>query len=371
MDVVVVGAGPAGWAVAYQCAGLGLRTALLDPDPYAPWPATYGLWADQCAALPPTAEVTKATAVRAAGRRLDRGYCVLHNESVLAGFAQSDVTVFACRVRAAEHGPRGSTIVLDDGRRLACAVVVDASGARRVLSGGPTRAPRTEQTAFGVVVPATAASRFVAPGEAVFMDDWITDGGIATFLYAVPLPGDRVLLEETSLAARPGVARDVLAARLRSRGITLTRQTEWVRFPLDITPPWRGDAVPFGAAAGMVHPATGYSLGDALTVAPVVAGAIAGALADGPAKARAAARAAVWSPAARLVHGLRLRGLRTLTALPAERFPAFFDTFFTLPADLRDAYLTGRDDVRGTTAAMATMFRHVPWRIRTTMATLR
>ncbi|SDI75510.1 lycopene cyclase (CrtL-type) [Actinokineospora alba] len=367
----MVGAGPAGWAVAYHCAGLGLRTGLVDPDPYGPWAATYGVWDDQCAFLPPEAQVTRATAVRAAGRRLERGYRVLHNESVLAGFARSDVTVFAGRVRGAEHGPRGSTITLDDGRRIACAVTVDASGARRVLTGGSPRPPRTEQTAFGVIVSAKAASAFVAPGEAVFMDDWITANGLATFLYAVPLPGNRVLLEETSLAARPGVARDVLVSRLRSRGISLTDETEWVRFALDIAPPWGGDVVAFGAAGGMIHPATGYSLGDALAVAPQVAGAIAAALPDGPAKARAAARAAVWSPAARVVHGLRLRGLRTLTALPAERFPAFFDTFFALPADLRDAYLTGRDDVRGTTAAMAALFRDVPWRIRRTMAILR
>ncbi|MBC6449943.1 lycopene cyclase family protein [Actinokineospora xionganensis] len=371
MDVVVVGAGPAGWAVAHHCAGLGLRTALVDPDPYAPWAATYGVWDDQCAFLPPGAQVTRATAVRAAGRRLDRGYCVLHNETVLAGFAKSDVTIFAGRALGAEHGPQGSTVTLDDHRRVACAVVVDASGGRRVLTGGLQRGPRTEQTAFGVVVPAKAAAAFVAPGEAVFMDDWITDGGLATFLYAVPLPGGRVLLEETSLAARPGVARDVLASRLRSRGVTLTDETEWVRFALDLGPPRGGDAVAFGAAGGMIHPATGYSLGDALTVAPQVAAAIAGALPEGPAKARAAARATVWPPAARVVHGLRARGLCTLTALPAERFPAFFDTFFALPADLRDAYLTGRDDMRGTTAAMAAMFRDVPWRIRRTMAILR
>jgi lycopene beta-cyclase len=367
VDVVVVGAGPAGWAVAYHCAAVGLRTAIVDPDPFAPWPATYGLWRDQCDALPPGSTVTDATAVWAAGRRLDRGYCLLHNESALAGYALGGVTAIVGRVRAADHGPHGATVTFADGTRLACAVVIDASGARRVLTGGPPTGRRAEQTAFGVVVAAGSAG--VAPGEAVFMDRWITDGGLATFLYAVPLPGDRVLLEETSLAARPGVTQDVLRGRLLSRGVDLSGETEWVRFPLDIAPPWRRATVAFGAAAGMIHPATGYSLGDALTVAPQVARAIADA--EDPAKARAAARVAVWSPAARAVHALRVRGLRTLLALPADRVPAFFDTFFALPDDLQRAYLTGREDIVGTTAAMFALFRAAPWRIRRTMSVLR
>ena len=50
IDVLVVGAGPAGRAVAVACAARGLRTAVLDPEPTRPWRSTYGLWHDT---LPP------------------------------------------------------------------------------------------------------------------------------------------------------------------------------------------------------------------------------------------------------------------------------------------------------------------------------
>ncbi len=41
-DVVVVGAGPAGRALAGACASRGLHTALVDPAPARAWRITYG-----------------------------------------------------------------------------------------------------------------------------------------------------------------------------------------------------------------------------------------------------------------------------------------------------------------------------------------
>ncbi|SDC14601.1 FAD-dependent oxidoreductase [Actinokineospora iranica] len=369
MDVVVIGAGPAGWAVADACARRGLDVLVVDRDPYAAWPATYGLWDDQRAALPTGARTVQASAVRAAGRTLARGYAVLDNASVLAAFARGPVQVRADQVVGAEFGARGATVALASGGRVACRVVVDASGARRVVSGGPPLGLRVEQTAYGMVLPATAVGRLVAPGEAVFMD-WSAP---PTFLYAVPLPGDRVLVEETSLARRPGLGFAELRARLAARlgSAVAPLAVERVRFALDIgpTPLWHRGSVPFGAAAGMVHPATGYSVGDALATAPKVAEAIAAT--RGARAAAAAARAAVWPPAARAVHVLRQRGLRALLALPPDRTPAFFDAFFALPDDLQRAYLSGREDVRGTAAAMAALFRSSPWEIRAKLALTR
>jgi lycopene beta-cyclase len=45
MDVLVVGGGPAGSALAGACARRGLATGLLAPAPERPWTATYGMWA--------------------------------------------------------------------------------------------------------------------------------------------------------------------------------------------------------------------------------------------------------------------------------------------------------------------------------------
>jgi lycopene beta-cyclase len=368
-DAVIAGGGPAGWALAVACARRGLATALVAPRPDAPWPATYGLWADQAAGLP---AVVAASEVRAAGRTLERGYRVIDNAATLAAWMSCGVEA----VRGSVVGVGGvdspvrpdSLVRLDDGRELRARVVVDATGHRRRLSGGSRPGPRVEQTAAGVILPAGAATAFAPEGAAVFMDGWDTADGVATFLYVVPLPGGRTLVEETSLAARPGVPvgllRGRLARRLDRAGIDARdAAVEHVRFPMDVPVRGRGPAVPFGAAAGMVHPATGYSVGDALAAAPAVAEAIA----HGP----AAARSAIWSPPARAVHALRVHGRRALLSLPPAGVPEFFDLFFALPAHQQRAFLSGRTDVAGTSAAMAALFAAAPWRLRRRLAILR
>ncbi|HWQ15615.1 MAG TPA: lycopene cyclase family protein, partial [Roseiflexaceae bacterium] len=51
-DALVVGAGPAGLAIAAALCEAGLRVAGLAPRaPDAPWPNTYGIWCDELAPL--------------------------------------------------------------------------------------------------------------------------------------------------------------------------------------------------------------------------------------------------------------------------------------------------------------------------------
>ncbi|SFQ49762.1 lycopene beta-cyclase [Amycolatopsis arida] len=373
-DVVVAGSGPAGWAVAAACAREGLHTVLVDPAPDRHWPATYALWRDELPELPATAVAAAPRRVLAAGTTLApvaRDYLIVDNAGLRAWLTDDRVDVVTGAVRAAHHGPRGATVVLADGRRLATGVVVDATGARRVLTGGPPRGPCTEQTAFGVVLPAADAAALLPDpaGTALFMD-WRAPAPAADpgFCYVIPLGRDRVLVEETSLARRPGLGLDVLATRLRSRlaaaGITARGTEERVRIPLDLPLPRPDRTVPFGVAAGLVHPATGYSVATSLRLAPLVAAAVAGGLGRGP---RAAARAAwheLWPPGALAVHALRRHGLRALRALPPELVPAFFDAFFALPVERQRAFTSERTNPRLVAAAMAALFRPVPWRLR-------
>ncbi|HEU5470386.1 MAG TPA: lycopene cyclase family protein [Actinophytocola sp.] len=354
-DVLVAGAGPAGWAAAAACARHGLETVLVDPDPHARWPATYGLWADECALLPDGSRwvAAPARAFALSEHRLARDYAVLDNESVRTALAGAPVRVVRGRAVAALGGPRGVTVRLAAGGLLAAAVVVDATGARRVLSGGPAPGPRAEQTAYGVVLPDRA-------DEAVFMDWRPAPGfGAGSFRYAVPLPGGATLVEETSLASRPGLDPARLRDRLAARGIAAgAGRIERVRIPVDLpVPAGRPGVVAFGAAAALVHPATGYSVADTFRLAPRLAGAIGAALPRGPHAALRAGRHALWPPAARAVHALRRRGLAVLLRLPPHRVPAFFELFFGLPAELQRGYLGEREDVRLTAAAMTEMFR--------------
>ena len=348
--MLVAGAGPSGWALAHACAERGLWTALVAPRPRRVWWQTYGVWADECG--PAVAKtVSEAIAFGRLEHRLSRRYAILDNDATLRKLSAAPVTVLDDRVAARHDGPLGSTVELASGRTVAAAMVIDATGARRGAA---------EQTAVGGYV--SDAAGLLPAGKALFMD-WRGDG---TFLYAVPV-GDRVLVEETSLAARPGMPLAELRARLARRGIALDPSLgeERVRFPLDAS---RAAGPSFGAAAGIIHPATGYSVGTSLTLAPSVADAIADALPRGPVAARRAVRQVVWPQSAKVVHALRRKGLRALLGMAPERLPDFFDTFFALPDELQHAYLSGRTDVRGSVAAMAALFRTSSWAVKRDLA---
>lgn len=362
-DILVAGAGPAGWALAGACARLGLDTELVDPAPDRPWRATYGAWrAELPAALTSTVAASgHGRAIGTAGHELEWDYAVLDNDALRAALASPGI-----RVRTGQVRPG------DDHR---AAVLVDATGQRRSLLGGARRSPAAEQTAVGIVVDADVAAPLVEPGRALFMD-WRChhgESGWPSFLYGVPVAPRRVLLEETSLARRPGLSLAVLRrrlhARLDSHGIEVgDRAEERVRFVVDTPLPprraRRGPVVPFGAAAPLIHPATGFSVAAALRLAPRLAAALRDGLEGGPARAAAAGWRTVWSRRALAVHGLRRAGLEAMLAMPPQQVPGFFDVFFELPQRHRWTYLTAREDLGGMAAAMRELFVAAPWPLR-------
>ncbi|MGQ0573945.1 MAG: lycopene cyclase family protein [Pseudonocardia sp.] len=407
-DVLVVGGGPAGRALAAATARCGLRTTLLDPAPDQPWRALYGAWsADLPADLP-----ERVVAARARGRAITTGehdlgweYAVL-DVPALRAHLDDEMAAAGVRVRAgralpvdgddrrrgtrdrarggdrrswtggraqggpaSRNGDHGTACVALAGAASASArVVVDAGGRWQPLSAHrPGRLP-AEQTAVGLVVDEAVATPLVAPGEALFMD-WRRDHGEPgwpTFLYAIPLGGGRVLLEETSLARRPGlplpVLRRRLLARLARHGIVPPADADEDRVHFPVDPP-RHPGLGFGAAAPFVHPATGFSVAASLRLAPALARALA-AHAGSPTDAVAAARRVLWPPAARVVHALRHVGLEALLRMPPEQVPGFFAVFFDLPERHRWAYLTGRADLPGLAVAMAALYRRADWPLR-------
>jgi lycopene beta-cyclase len=382
IDVLVAGGGPAGWAVAAACARLGLATELIDLAPDRPWRATYGSWRAELPGdtHPAIAAAGRGEAIGTTTHHLGWEYAVLNNTVLRDGFARAPVTVIKGRVRAARPDPQGVTVDVTSGQRRA-ALVLDATGAARSVLGGSSRGVSADQTAVGVLVDADAARTLVTPGTALFMD-WRPhhgETGWPTFLYGVPVTTDQVLLEETSLARRPGLGLTTLRRRLHARlayhGIAIPPGgEERVRIPVDRPLParadWHGPVVPFGAASPLVHPATGYSVATALHLAPRVATAVRDALQrGGSAAAGAAAWRTVWSPAALVVHALRRRSLESLLRIPSELVPKFFDVFFALSPQHRWAYLTGRDNVQGSAAAMAALFAASPWWLRRRLVT--
>lgn len=376
-DVVVVGGGPAGRAIAAACSDLGLRVTLLDPAPHQVWPDIHASWLDE---LPPpvrhTAPATVTARMLVYGttlREWPRPHAVLDNAALWKHFWRKDVVEVTGRAVAVDHGPAGSTVRLRNGRVINATVVVDATGSSRALSGGrPQRTP-AQQTAVGLILDASDADALCPADSGVFMD-WRaaadTRGGWPTFHSVTRITPDRVLVSETSLIRRPGLPLALLRRRLRGRlstaGIPVPRDApeERVRFPVDDPIPDQGRVVPFGTAAGHVHLAAGSSVAASLRLAPWIASALSAGLASGPTSAAKAAWSILWPPAALVGHGMRSRALQSLVSLPPHRVPELFEVFFSLPPEQRSALWGPGHEAVPTAAALSALFGSASWRLR-------
>ncbi|WP_207838926.1 lycopene cyclase family protein [Williamsia soli] len=348
VDLAVVGAGPAGRAIAHRGAGAGLCASIIDPDVDARWKPTYAAWADDLPdwLMPSVVTASSPTvAVYTPARKvLDRAYVTLGTAELQESLTLDGVSVQPHRAAVVGR----DSVQLDDGTVVRARCVVDARGLR------DPRAPA--QTAYGIVVARSVAEPILEGAGAILMD-WrgAHDDPTPTFLYVIPLDDDRVLLEETCLAAAPAMSirelRGRLTARLGHLGLDISDldvlDTEKVHFALLDTArrPWQpGRPLRFGAGGGMLHPATGYSVAESLSAADELIGAV--ATGDDPARA-------LWPWQARAVYRLRVRGLTALLNLPQSDLAGFFDAFFAAPARHRRAYLSGRRHVGGTLGAMA------------------
>ncbi|MCY7395524.1 MAG: lycopene cyclase [Nocardioides sp.] len=369
-DLVVVGAGPAGRALAAAAVTASLDVVVVDPDPDRAWTSTYAAFAHELAPeVPRTATMARpGVATRRGGTSwLADPYVVIDTARLQHSLRLDGVRLV--RGRARTLSPTG--VDVPGHGTVTGRVVVDARGA---LTTG-----RTVQTAYGVVLGRYEAEPLLARGDGLFMD-WrphhgADPGGPPTFCYVVPLDDERVLVEETSLAARPGLATAELRARLRHRlahhGIAEApdRPEERVRFALAVPlgrAQWAGraPAVPrIGAAAPVVHPATGYSVAASLRLGPLLAAA----LADGADAVDL--HGLIWPRSALATHALRLRGLRVLTSFGADETDRFFAAFFTLAPHHQRAYLCGRDHPGATMRAMAALLPRLDPDLRRTVPT--
>ena len=168
-------------------------------------------------------------------------------------------------------------------------------------------------------------------------------------MYVMPLKGNKVFFEETSLVARPAVSfqecKDRFFKRLRHLGIKVDKVTEeeYCYIPMGGALPIRDQRIlGFGGAAAMVHPSTGYHLCRCLMGATDAARAIKNELAsEKPNIDRAVASAyhALWSP-----DNIRQRNFATfggefLMKQNVVGLRGFFDGFFRLPLEQWGGYV--------------------------------
>ncbi|XP_022036777.1 lycopene epsilon cyclase, chloroplastic [Helianthus annuus] len=155
----------------------------------------------------------------------------------------------------------------------------------------PPRMIGLEQVAF-YLVPSVSWVESIPydPSLMVFMDyrDYTKhksqslEAQYPTFLYVMPMSPTKVSFEETCLASKEAMPFELLKTKLMSRlktmgiRITKTYEEEWSYIPVGGSlPNTEQKNLAFGAAASMVHPATGYSVVRSLSEAPNYAAVIA------------------------------------------------------------------------------------------------
>ncbi|KAI8474141.1 MAG: lycopene cyclase protein-domain-containing protein [Monoraphidium minutum] len=382
VDVLIAGCGPAGLYLAAQMAERGLSVGLVGPD--KPFVNNYGVWVDEFKAvgMEHTLELTFPDAQcwfgegteKFVGRSYGRVSRRLLRAHLLKLCAAAGVAYLPDEVAAIDT-PEGAGAVSEvrtaGGAAVTARLVTLASGqaAGRFLryeGGAPAVAA---QTAYGIEAEVEGYGGAYDPEAMLFMDYrrhhtgvwegsaprldggnhpnandglWGSAGEVPSFLYAMPLGGGKVFLEETCLVARPALPFGVLKRRLERRmaamGIKVVKvhEEEWSYIPVGGPLPAEGQAVAaFGAAANLVHPATGFSVSRSLREAPAAAAAAAAALAApgaGAREASAAVWAALWPAERRRQAAFHLFGMELLTQLDLGATNDFFRTFFSLPS---------------------------------------
>jgi lycopene beta-cyclase len=272
-------------------------------------------------------------------------------------------SVVAGSARAVE----GGRVEIEDGGRrhgVEASLVIDATGADTpFVLRERAQGVAAVQSAYGLVAEVTGMPN---QGAAVLMDWSGPDRRDPSFLYALDYGGGVWLVEETSLAHRPGLSDGELERRLQERlamigaQIISVQRVERVRFPMDVPMPMVPQVVvAAGAAAAIVHPATGYSVAASLRIA----GDLAAAIARSPGDAKAS-WAAVWPRRRIAARRLERYGMERLLTMDQRTTRAFFDAFFSLPPHRQAAYLGGTATPGELSVAMARVFAASPWRVR-------
>ncbi|CAD7696972.1 unnamed protein product [Ostreobium quekettii] len=393
-DVAVVGCGPAGLALAGELGKRGMRVVLVGQD--SAFVNNYGVWRDEFRelGLEHVLECQWDDSVCFFGEgqevRVGRGYgrvCrrrlrqhlleVCRSEGIGGGVAFHEGLVDAVD---SERGSDTSTLRCKDGSEVRARLVTLASGAAagRFLEYETDTPQPAGQTAYGIEAEVEGYEKGFDPKAMLFMDYrrhhtglwedtahtiqagkhpnagdglWGTSNEVPSFLYAMPLSDGTVFLEETCLVARPALPFATLKRRLERRlaaqGIRVKRvlDEEWSYIPTGGPLPAQGQAITaFGAAANLIHPATGYSITRSFQEAPAMADAIVDALKSCPLIGQRADRVwdTLWSQEKRKQAAFHVFGMELLVNLDLASTNNFFKTFFRLPEYFWQGFLASK-----------------------------
>ena len=372
-SLLLLGAGPIGLTAAAEASRGATHLRCIAPNKVAPWGPNYGIWQRDASRLHLTSDLRHAfdeVTVRFASgreRRLPLGYAFLDNSRLQQRLLQASAPHWESEeVLSIADAPTAATVTLRSGVTRSADLILDARGAS-ALSGA---AALPAQTAFGVEIALPAHH---AGLPFCFMDwSFATPAGEPpSFLYALPRGGGRLFVEETVLSATPAFPIERLRGRLQARLATLgLGDAAWIEgseehcyIPMGAPPPVPGGRlIPLGAAAGWVHPASGYLLGHGLGWAADV-----GRLAGQGATVDALWEAA-WPSDRRRRWALYRFGLDLLLRLDREQTSAFFEEFFDLPEELVQDYLSATGSASQLASTMWRLFSEGSWPLKRRLA---
>lgn len=416
-DVLVLGSGPAGLAIASALGAKGdVDVVVANKDFDSEWVPNYGVWKDEWQTVLDRymslgvdldgGKVGRSIDAEWAVTdcyfggsfdipteqrlRVDRPYCRVDRFALKESLSKKFRVLRANHISEAIginiYSPAGSLMHDKDGTTIQlqpkdasappvtirAKIVVDTTGHETKLVLKDTREPYTPpgfQIAYGALVEIdeTNAPEKSKVGpyhkEAMTLFDYRTDHfeddevemikatKAPTFMYAMPLEGNQIFFEETSLVARPALSfqecKDRCYRRLKHLGIDVTKvkEEEFCYIPMGGALPARDQRIlGLGGAASMVHPSTGYHICRALMGASDAAAAIQEELAkENPNVDRAVASAysALWSPSNIRQRNFATFGGEFLMKQQVVGLRGFFDGFFRLPLELWAGFLAG------------------------------
>jgi lycopene beta-cyclase len=366
-EILVIGCGPAGRWLAMDLARAGIDVRLVAPLAHSPLVNTFAVWMDHLAWLdvPMAMQWNAVDVVCQKEHRVARAYGVVDLKALVArtdhSLADRWIEGTVLRVESAQDG---RLVTLSDGSEVHAKLVVDASGSARVTAKSETpQAKHAHQIALGEFVKTRSH-----PERPMLMD---FSGGLAndkppSFGYILPVTGDSLLVEETWLAVRPtrpvSELRDALMARRAQWPSGTVTETERVSIDLEVPlASSTSHCVMLGAAAGQVHPATGYSFAAGVVSASRLA-AFCASHRDrlGVECFVYDANQHVCSPAQERAHALFAYGLDGMLRMDRKTIAAFFEAFFQLDQDDQSAYLNGLSEVKDVRRVMRRLFPSLP-----------
>ena len=354
-EILIAGGGPAGLSLATSLGTRGHRVLVVDPAIEQAWDRSYGTfsrpWVEQTLsdAVAHRAERCRITFASGRSRCLSQGYLRFDTPRLQRLLRERALSVGAeLRPGHVRRRPEGLLLEDENGvERRTPPLVVDCTG--KGLSSQAI--PRGYQTAYGAWLRVDRAP--FQQEEMCLMDYRSVRDGQAlppTFLYALMEADGLLFAQETVLCAAQPVSQDALQARLLTRlprlgiGHFRIEREERCLIPLGGgTPRSSGSVMPYGAAAGMVQPASGYQISRAIGLADEVAEAISSALTEGAGAQEAAARGmtALWTQDRRRAFSLYEFGLESLLKFNPSKWEEFASAFFDLPEPLIVGFMEG------------------------------